>query len=128
MSKSSNEFSTKFSANLSNDEFIKFLDSEFKAEIKLSDEAGDILFTKEEIKEFKIEDPEVNLSYRGQKNLHQRGKHAHRIDILFKSFIRWTRRYLWELFEKEYDISLLVAQKTLTTLQRECDTILLKRF
>ena len=63
----------------------------------------DRLFTKEKVKELKFENPEVNLAYRGQKNLHQRGKHAQRIDVLFKNFIRSTRRYLWEMFSKEFD-------------------------
>ena len=34
-----------------------------------------------------------------------KGRYAERRDVLYKCFIRATRRYLWEMFEKDFDVS-----------------------
>ena len=47
----------------------------------------------------------VSLSYRGNKHMNPKGKFAERGDVLYKSFIRASRRYLWMMFEKEFDVS-----------------------
>ena len=47
----------------------------------------------------------IILSYRGNKNTIPKGKFAERGDVLYKKFIRATRRYLWVMFEKEFDVS-----------------------
>ena len=47
----------------------------------------------------------VSLSYRGNKHMNPKGKFAERGDVLYKSFIRASRRYLWVMFEKEFDVS-----------------------
>ena len=45
----------------------------------------------------------VNLAYRGNKHTHIWGKNSERRDVLYKNFLRATRRFLWSIFEKEYD-------------------------
>ena len=39
------------------------------------------------------ESDEVNLAYRGHKHMYPKGKNAERRDVLYKNFIRATRRY-----------------------------------
>ena len=57
------------------------------------------------------ESDEVNLAYRGHKHMYPKGKNAERRDVLYKNFIRATRRYLWEMFEKDFKISSLKSLK-----------------
>ena len=40
-----------------------------------------------------------------------KGVNAERRDVLYKSLIRATRRYLWTMFEKEFDTSLMPIYK-----------------
>ena len=95
-------------------EFLRFLDSDFKPEINLSDSNQDLFTTKfaatSKSSEIKAED--VNLAYRGQKNMFKKGKNAERKDVTYKTFIRAVRRYLWTLFEKEFDVSKFKDRKT----------------
>ena len=54
---------------------------------------------------------EVNLEYRGNKSNFIKGKFAERYDVICKTLIRSVRRYLWELFEKQFDVSILSKGK-----------------
>ena len=54
---------------------------------------------------------EVNLEYRGNKSNFSKGKFAERYDVICKTLIRAVRRYLWELFEKQFDVSILSKGK-----------------
>ena len=39
----------------------------------------------------------VDLTYKGQKHKFTKGVNAERRDVLYKSLIRATRRYLWKI-------------------------------
>ena len=106
------ESSTNYPVDLSNEEFIRFLDSSFKPEINLSNnDTKDWLLFISQAKVTKINSPEVNLWYKGNKNMHQKGKYWERTDVVLKTLIRSTRRYLWELFESQFGTSDLVCNK-----------------
>ena len=114
------EIITKIPTSWTNEEFLRYLDTTFKPEINLAeDEKKQLLISKpvENSKKLDMVVENVNLSYRGQKNMFKRGKYAERYDVLSKNFIRGVRRYLWELFEKEFDTSLL--QKNVSELYRQ---------
>ena len=108
-----NESSTKFPVNATHEEFLRFLDTDFRPEINLSAETED-LFTGRKVEiaknnEIKVE--EVNLTYRGHKHMFSKGKYAERGDVVYKTFIRAVRRFLWTLFEQDFDVSLLKDNK-----------------
>ena len=44
-------------------------------------------------KKEKVVDDEINLAYAGNKHPHSKGKNSERRDILYKNFLRATRRY-----------------------------------
>ena len=99
---------TKFQTSWTNKEW--YLDTTFKSEINLAEEEKKQILISKSAGGPKREDmvvENVNLAYRGQKNMFKRGKYAERYDVLSKNFVRGVRRYLWELFEKEFDTSLL---------------------
>ena len=50
---------------------------------------------------------EVNLENRGNKSNFNKGKFAERYDVIRKNLFRVVRRYLWELFDKQFDVSVL---------------------
>lgn len=83
------------------------MDNYFKPEINLSDNGGEEIF----IEEPKTTEPcistplEVNLRYKGQKNTFEKGKFAERRDVLYKTLLRSTRRYLLEAFSNEFKSS-----------------------
>jgi hypothetical protein len=79
-------------------EFLKYLDTNLNPEINLKESDQLSLF-------INFKHPEINLNYRGQKHNFDKGANAERKDILCKNLLRALRRYLWELFKKEYDIS-----------------------
>ena len=95
------------------DEFLRFLDQSFKSEIKLNENEEQLFVNKssDSSKNDNIFAEEVNLAYRGQKHLHPKGIHSERKDVLYKSFIRAVRRYLWSMFVKEFDISKISLPK-----------------
>ena len=108
-----NESSTKFPVNATHEEFLRFLDTDFKPEINLSSDAED-LFTgrpAEAVKSNEIKVEEVNLTYRGHKHMFSKGKYAERVDVVYKTFVRAVRRFLWTLFEQDFDVSLLKDNK-----------------
>ena len=92
---------------------MRFLDQSFKPEIKLNEDE-DRLFVCNSSGTPKNDNTfaeEVNLAYRGQKHLQPKGMHSERKDVLYKSLIRAVRRYLWSMFEKEFDISKIPLPK-----------------
>jgi hypothetical protein len=92
-------------------EFLKYLDTNLKAEINLTE--SDQLST---FINFKY--PEISLKYRGQKHNFDRGANAERKDILCKNLLRALRRYLWELFQKENNISTFSRNDPLRTFNK----------
>ena len=79
----------------------------FKPEINLAEDDNNQNLSFKSAENPKKEDldiGEINLIYRGQKNMFESGKNAHRYDVLYKTFIRAVRRYLWMLFEKKSSI------------------------
>ena len=108
------EKSSKILTEWTNEEFLRYLDTNFKSEINLAIDDKSQLFMASSAKVSKKEDmvvEDVNLAYRGQKHMFKKGKNADRYDVLFKTFIRAVRRYLWELFEKDFDVSLFQNKK-----------------
>ena len=88
---------------------MRYLDTTFKSEIDLAEEEKKQNLISKFAGGPKREDmvvKNVNLAYKGQKNMFKRGKNAERYDVLNKNFIRAVRRYLWELFKKEFGTSL----------------------
>ena len=76
---SSFEFSTRFPAKLTNEEFLKCLDMNFKPEINLAEDDNIKIFSfksEESPKKEDLDIGEINLIYRGQKNMYERGKNA----------------------------------------------------
>ena len=99
---------------------MRYLDTTFKSEINLAEEEKKQILISKFARGPKREDmvvENVNLAYKGQKNMFKRGKNAERYDVLNKNFIRAVRRYMWELFKKEFDTSLL--QKKPSELYRQ---------
>ena len=86
---------------VSNEDFIEYLDNHFVPEIDLSthNKAHSVEITRKVLDT--IEAPEVNLSYRGQKNNIEKGKFAERNDVILKTLLRTTRRFLWQIFKDE---------------------------
>ena len=104
-----------------------FFDSNINQEIKLlSDNSEQILINapSEKVDKINCENKEVNLSYRGNKHKFGKGKNAERRDVLYKNFIRATRRYLWSLFEKEFDTSLMPIYKPSEIFKQNVKTFL----
>ena len=111
---SQNEKLTKIPTDGTSEEFLRYLDSNFKSEINLLDDGFELFkFSKssEALKSADLGIEEVNLTYRGHKHMFTKGLNAERRDVLYKSFIRATRRYLWTMFENEFDISLMPVNK-----------------
>ena len=111
---SHNEILTKIPTDGTSEEFLRYLDSNFKSEINLLDDEFELFkFSKpsEVLKSVDLGIVGVNLSYREQKNMFTKGVNAERRDVLYKSFIRATRRYLWTMFGNEFDISLIPLRK-----------------
>ena len=92
----------------------------------LSDNNEQILFDapSEKVDKINSENREVNLSYRGNKHRFGKGKNAERRDVLYKNFIRATRRYLWSMFEKEFDTSLMPIYKPSEVFKKNVKNIL----
>ena len=106
----SNNKTTKILTHCTNDEFLRYLDNEFKSEINLINDDIQATFVSKPSETVKSEDLPINnvkLDYRGHKHMFSKGRYAERRDVLYKSFIRATRRYLWEMFEKDFDVSLM---------------------
>ena len=105
-----NDKTIKILTHCTNDEFLRYLDNEFKSEINLVNDDIQAKFVPKPSETVKSEDlptSNVKLDYRGHKHMLLKGKHAERKDKLYKCFIRATRRYLWEMFEKDFDVSLM---------------------
>ena len=106
----SDDKTTKILTHFTNEEFLRYLDSEFKPEINLLNDDDKVLFVSKPSEILINENATTNnvkLDYRGHKHMLLKGKHAERRDVLYKCFIRATRRYLWEMFEKDFDVSLM---------------------
>ena len=91
-----------------------FFDSNINQEVNLLTDSNEKLHSVAPFKNMEKanrENWEVNLSYKGNKHRFGKGKNAERRDVLYKNFIRATRRYLWSLFEKEFDTSLMPIYK-----------------
>ena len=103
-----NSFSTNIPNFDSPDLFLEYLDKYFKPEINLHEDSGREKNFKETVKEtINTENEEIKLNYKGHKHMNEKGKNAERRDVAYKTFLRSTRRYLWELFSKKYDIKKL---------------------
>ena len=92
------------------EEFFRYLDSDFKLEIDLYEDVTPKLFAGDKFNDSiakydEVSVNKVNLAYQGHKDANHKGLYSERRDILCKNFIRAIRRYLWELFTKEYDIT-----------------------
>ena len=110
----SKDMTAKIPSHKTNEEFIKYLDSEFKSEINLLNDDNTLFVASKPLDAPKSEDSlntSVKLDFRGHKNMFPKGKNAERRDVLYKNFIRATRRYLWEMFEKDFDVSLMPIGK-----------------
>ena len=111
---SRNEILTKIPTDGTTEEFLRYLDFNFKSEINLWNDRFELFKFSKSSKVLKSADlgiQEVNLTYRGQKNMFTKGVNAERRDVLYKSLIRATRRYLWAMFENEFDIFQIPANK-----------------
>ena len=86
---------------VSNEDFIDYLNNHFVPEIDLGihNKAHSVEITRKTLDT--IEAPEVNLSYRGQKNNIEKGKFAERNDVILKTLMRTIRRFFWEIFKAE---------------------------
>ena len=85
------------------DLFIQYLDKYFKPEINLCDESKDEGSLQESLKESQSQDQEnIKLNYKGHKHMNDKGRNAERRDVAYKTFIRSVRRYLWEIFTKQF--------------------------
>ena len=98
------------------EEFSRYLDSDFKPEIDLSEDITPKLFAGDKFNDSIVKCNEVsvnkvNLAYQGHKDANYKGLYSERRDILCKNLIRAIRRYLWELFIKEYDITSYSSKK-----------------
>ena len=105
-----NEKSSRLPTNGASEEYQVFFDSNTNQEVNLLTDSNEQLqfdASFENMEKTNSKDWEVNLSYRGNKHRFEKGKNAERRDVLYKNFIRATRRYLWSLFEKEFDTSLM---------------------
>lgn len=80
-------------------DFIDYLDNYFKPEIDLSEP---LPFETAPVVEKELK---VNIFYRGQKNNFIKGKNAERKDVIHKTLLRGFRRFLWEKFSKNYNLS-----------------------
>ena len=109
-----NEKSSRLPTDDASEEFQVFFDSNTNQEVNLLTDSNEQLQFDapfEIMEKTNSENWEVNLSYRGNKHRFEKGKNAERRDVLYKNFIRATRRYLWSLFEKEFDTSLMPIYK-----------------
>ena len=85
------------------DNFLEFLNKHFKPEINLTPNIEDIKSLQNNLKEPTYSDNnEINLNYKGHKNMWEKGKNAERRDVVYKTFIRSVRRYLWSLFSSKF--------------------------
>ena len=95
--------STLSSSLDSPDLFIQYLDKYFKPEINLCDESKDEESLQGSLKESQSQDQEsIKLNYKGHKHMNDKGRNAERRDVAYKTFIRSVRRYLWEIFTKQF--------------------------
>ena len=109
------EMLTKVATDGTNEEFLKYLDSNFKSEINLSHSVSDqikLWFPSDVSKSVDLCLEKINLTYRGHKHMFVKGVNAERRDVLYKSFIRALRRYLWTMFDKDFDFSQNATSKT----------------
>ena len=112
---SNNEMLTKVATDGTNEEFLKYLDSNFKSEINLSHSVTDQIkfwFPSDVSKSSDLCLEEINLTYRGHKHMFVKGVNAERRDVLYKNFIRALRRYLWTMFDRDFDFSQNATSKT----------------
>ena len=112
--KSYNEILSKIPTDGTSEEFLRYLDSNFNPEINLWDDGFELFkFSKstEVLKSADLGVEKVNLTYKGQKHMSTKGVNSERRDVLYKSLMRATRRYLWNLFENEFDISQMPVNK-----------------
>ena len=126
-----NEKSSRLPTDSASEEFQTFFDSNINREINLLTDSNEQLQFDapfENIEKINSQNWEVNLSYRGNKHRFGKGKNAERRDVLYKNFIRATRRYLCSLFEKEFDTSLMPIYKPSELFKQNVKTFYEKYF
>ena len=92
------------------DDLDRYLNYSIKSEVILNNNVQEKFNFAKFSRGSKSEDisiDKVNLDYIGNKHMFEKGENAERRDVLYKNFIRAIRRYLWVLFENEFDISML---------------------
>ena len=58
-----------------------------------------------------VSSQEVKLNYKGNKNKKTKGVYSERADVIKKTLIRSIRRYLYNLFTKDFDIKSITDNK-----------------
>ena len=96
--------------------YLKYLDLHFKPEISLTESSDpltqplpDSKWSEEQGSE--QTKPVVNLNYRGNKHMFNKGKYSERRDVLYKTLMRTVRRFLWEMFESEAELHTFCQKK-----------------
>jgi hypothetical protein len=103
-------------------DFIEYLDNYFKPEIDLSEKK---LF---ETAPIETKASKINIFYRGQKNNFVKGKNAERKDVIHKTLLRGIRRFLWEKFTNEYDLSIISKVNSATEYRKSLRSFIEERF
>ena len=112
-----------FNTSTDPEEFINFLDNHFIPEIKLEEESQvpSITFS-DKNEDIELDSSikgsisgdnrnKVKICYTGNKNRYKKGTFAERIDVVYKTLLRSTRRYVWALFTSEFNIKSITDRK-----------------